>query len=311
VARTEPPATDGVGPKSSGTHTPPGAAAVPARTGDRLGRFTLADVLGHGGMATVYRAHDDTLDRDVAIKVLSPQIASRSDGAERFRREALAVAAIRHAGIVDVHEFVPASDNQCAYLVEELIAGPTLQDIIDARQASPTPVVAGAYNGLATCYVSKDSPSPEEWNKALFAFLQAIDIQPDFSQVYLAARATAAGDEVYYRVDLERWRRKWSSTYPPIAHWLYVPVSQLRFRTALVLHNLLGIALLLGTGGLLLRAAGCLRARYPRAGRTGARAWPRPPASRARWNAPRWSAPGSPKGSSSGSRAADARCASR
>jgi hypothetical protein len=67
----------------------------------------------------------------------------------------------------------------------------------------------------------------------------------DFSQIYLAARDMSAGEEVYYRVDLKRWRRKWSSTYHPFTHWVYIPISKMRFGRALVTHNLLTVGALL------------------------------------------------------------------
>ncbi|MBW2422145.1 MAG: hypothetical protein JRH19_26675 [Deltaproteobacteria bacterium] len=80
----------------------------------------------------------------------------------------------------------------------------------------------------------------------------------DFSQIWLSARHIAAGEEVYYPVDHKIWRRKWSSTYHPLIHWLYVPLGNLPFQTALISHNLLGIAVLLLCGALALRSAGCL-----------------------------------------------------
>lgn len=82
----------------------------------------------------------------------------------------------------------------------------------------------------------------------------------DFSQVWQASRDWSAGDDVYHPVDFRKWRREWSSTYHPLTHWLYIPISQLRFSHALVIHNLAGISLLLLCGVLALRRAGCLRA---------------------------------------------------
>ena len=82
----------------------------------------------------------------------------------------------------------------------------------------------------------------------------------DFSQIWLSAGRLSADEPVYYRVDKEKWRREWSSTYHPVIHWLYLPLGKLAFPTALVLHNLAGIGLLLLASGLALRRAGCAQA---------------------------------------------------
>jgi serine/threonine-protein kinase len=66
-------------------------------------RYTIQRELGRGGMATVYLARDEKLDRDVALKVLRPGIAS-SLGAERFLREIEIAAALNHPNIVGIHD---------------------------------------------------------------------------------------------------------------------------------------------------------------------------------------------------------------
>ena len=58
-------------------------------SGGRLGPYELHEVIGKGGMATVYRAHQPSMDRDVAIKIISPELAAEPEFAERFEREAL------------------------------------------------------------------------------------------------------------------------------------------------------------------------------------------------------------------------------
>ncbi|MCG5052147.1 MAG: serine/threonine protein kinase [Myxococcales bacterium] len=119
----------------------PRSLIQPPRAGDVLGRFVLEQPLGHGAMATVFRARDTTLNRQVALKVLNPAIASQESGAERFRREALAVAALRHPHIVEVYDFVPAAHGHSAYLVEELVEGETLQEVLEARGGKLIPEV--------------------------------------------------------------------------------------------------------------------------------------------------------------------------
>jgi len=112
------------------------------RVGTPLGRYLLLDVLGHGAMASVFRARDTQLGRDVAVKVMGMTVATRGEGAERFRREAHAVAALKHPGIVEIYDFVDATDEEPSYIVAELIEGPTLRRLMDQRQARLLPEVA-------------------------------------------------------------------------------------------------------------------------------------------------------------------------
>ena len=77
---------------------------MPLSAGDRLGRYEILAPLGAGGMGEVYRAHDERLDRDVAIKVLPEEVAEDPDRLARFEREARAAAALNHPNILAVHE---------------------------------------------------------------------------------------------------------------------------------------------------------------------------------------------------------------
>lgn len=90
----------------------------------RIGPYELRGVLGQGGMATVYRAYQPALDREVAIKVIAKQFASDPNFRERFRREARAVARVRHPNILAVYDF--GEVDGASYLVTELINGGTL-----------------------------------------------------------------------------------------------------------------------------------------------------------------------------------------
>ncbi len=71
--------------------------------GRTLGHYHITSAIGSGGMGDVYRATDTKLGRDVALKVLPAEMASRPERLERFRREAKALAALDHPGIVTVH----------------------------------------------------------------------------------------------------------------------------------------------------------------------------------------------------------------
>ena len=93
-------------------------------------------------MATVYRAHDPLLDRDVALKVMLPGFGGRADLAARFQREARALAATRDDAIVAAYEFLAAGDDRPACLVGELIQGPSLRAVLDAHGGKVWPEIA-------------------------------------------------------------------------------------------------------------------------------------------------------------------------
>ena len=92
------------------------------------GRYRLEARIGSGGMSTVYRATDGTLQRDVAIKLMHREIATDSDQLERFRREARAVAQLSHPHIVGVIDY--GEDDGRPYIVFEYVEGETLKERI-------------------------------------------------------------------------------------------------------------------------------------------------------------------------------------
>src|SRR4051794_21320711 len=92
------------------------------------GRYRLEALIGAGGMSTVYRAVDRTLEREVAIKLMHREIATDSDQLERFRREARAVAQLSHPHIVGVID--AGEDAGRPYIVFEYVHGETLKDRI-------------------------------------------------------------------------------------------------------------------------------------------------------------------------------------
>jgi hypothetical protein len=99
-------------------------------SGDLLdGRFRLRDRLGVGGMSVVWRAHDEVLGRDVAVKVLSPHLARDAALLDRIRDEARAVARLRHPNIVDVYDFGEAP-GPVPYVVMEVVEGRSLADLL-------------------------------------------------------------------------------------------------------------------------------------------------------------------------------------
>ena len=112
--------------------------------GKTLGRYRITAELGRGGMATVYRAFDPQLGRDVAVKVMHGTFTGRGDIEKRFRREAQAVAAIKHDSIVDIFDFAPGGDGEPGYIVTEIIEGPTLRELMIQCGGRLLPEVAAA-----------------------------------------------------------------------------------------------------------------------------------------------------------------------
>lgn len=104
------------------------------------GRYRIVRHLARGGMAEVYLAHDQLLDRPVAVKVLFPELASDASFVERFRREARAAAGLNHHNIVSVYDF--GEDAGSYFIVMEYVDGETLRDIIRTSGAmAPARVV--------------------------------------------------------------------------------------------------------------------------------------------------------------------------
>src|SRR5215813_13553521 len=105
------------------------------------GRYVLGEVLGTGGMATVWRAADEVLGREVAVKILSPQHAALPGFLARFEREARHAARLSHPRLVTV--FDCGTDNGTAFIVMELVAGRTLRQVLDEARVLPPEQAAG------------------------------------------------------------------------------------------------------------------------------------------------------------------------
>jgi len=93
-----------------------------------IGPYEILEVVGAGGMGVVYRARDTRLDRQIAIKVLLPDVASSGDAIARFEREVRAVAAISHPNILAIHDF--QRDGETVYAVMEFLDGRTLRAMV-------------------------------------------------------------------------------------------------------------------------------------------------------------------------------------
>jgi tRNA A-37 threonylcarbamoyl transferase component Bud32 len=121
------------------------------------GRYRLEAKLGSGGMSTVYLARDQTLDRQVAVKVMHREMSEQADQLERFRQEARAVAKLSHPNVVSVID--AGEDGGHPYIVFEYVEGETLKQRI-ARDGALEPQEAIAYaieiaRGLSVAHARK------------------------------------------------------------------------------------------------------------------------------------------------------------
>jgi tRNA A-37 threonylcarbamoyl transferase component Bud32 len=98
-------------------------------------RYELEKLVGSGGMSSVYRAHDQVLDRKVALKVLHQRLTSEEEYVERFRREALMVAGLLHQNIVTVID--RGEDAGCPFIVFEFVAGENLKELVNREGPLP------------------------------------------------------------------------------------------------------------------------------------------------------------------------------
>jgi serine/threonine protein kinase/TM2 domain-containing membrane protein YozV len=106
--------------------------AIPAR----IGPYRIDGRLGQGGMGVVYRGHDESLDRDVAVKVIAPAAASDPAAAERLLREARATAAVSHENVVRIYA-AGETEEGLPYLVMELVTGRDLREVLDREGPLP------------------------------------------------------------------------------------------------------------------------------------------------------------------------------
>ncbi len=117
-----------------------------------IGRYDVYAELGSGGMASVFLALDLALDRKVAIKVMSPALASSADAIERFRREAKVAAALNHPNIIGI--YAVGDDPELAYYVMKFIEGRSLDSVIrdEGKQSIQFTQAIIQYSGNALAY---------------------------------------------------------------------------------------------------------------------------------------------------------------
>jgi len=138
-------ATGWLAPVDAAFVAPPAASAPPAPpashdplglTGRAISHFEVSEALGAGGMGVVYRAHDTRLDRQVALKFLSPGYSLDATARARFLREAHSAAALDHPNLCTIHE-VGTSDDGWLFIAMALYEGETLKARLDRDGALP------------------------------------------------------------------------------------------------------------------------------------------------------------------------------
>ena len=94
-------------------------------TGTKLGRYEIRQKIGAGGMGEVYLAHDEQLDRNIALKILLPEFCCDDERVQRFKHEAKAASALNHPNIITIHEI--AQQDERLYIATEFVDGRTLR----------------------------------------------------------------------------------------------------------------------------------------------------------------------------------------
>ena len=100
--------------------------------GDSLAQYKIVKLLGEGGMGAVYEAHDESLDRNVAIKTLLSDVAQDPESRRRFFREGKAAAKLRHPHVVEVYGV--GIEGEVPYLVMELLDGESLAQLVEREK---------------------------------------------------------------------------------------------------------------------------------------------------------------------------------
>jgi serine/threonine-protein kinase len=111
------------------------------------GRYELIEIIGEGGMATVYKARDRVLDRIVAVKILKDEFSRDKNFVEKFKTEALSAARISHPNIVNIYDV--GQENNIHYIVMELVDGKTLKDMI--RSQAPLSIEQAVDIAIMVC----------------------------------------------------------------------------------------------------------------------------------------------------------------
>src|SRR5258706_14228105 len=105
------------------------------QAGNVVGSYKVIDKIGEGGMGAVFKGVDLMLEREVAIKMLRPELASQPNVVERFRTEAVTLAKLNHPNVATLHSFFRQGDD--FFMVMEFVRGGTLDSLIRQHGAMP------------------------------------------------------------------------------------------------------------------------------------------------------------------------------
>lgn len=166
------------------------------KPGFKLGKYEIKGLLGRGGMAEVYRAHNPDIGQDVAIKVLHPAIVDSKDGSVRFRQEAQAAGRLSHPNIVRVYDF--EVQGNIYYMVMEILEGSTLRELIsDHPNGMPIARAMSIFRqiGMAVDYAHKNGVIHRDIKPANIVLVGDRAVLTDFGLAKLAGhvRLTATG----------------------------------------------------------------------------------------------------------------------
>lgn len=201
--------------------TPPSAPGSPA-PGDRIGRFLLIEQLGQGGMGVVYRAMEENLGREVALKVIAPLFAHDPDFRRRFTREARAQARLESSHVVAV--YAHGEEDGHLYLASQLIPGGDLGHLIRS-EGVPTlvealEIIEQVASGLADAHdaglVHRDIKPGNVLVRrrpgSVRAYLTDFGIARDMNAEATRFSAAAAGTPTYMAPELHGGARAGAST---------------------------------------------------------------------------------------------------
>lgn len=105
---------------------------VDSNIGKTLGCYKIVEVIGRGGMGIIYKAHDQWMDRTIAIKMLHQHLVHDQASIARFNQEAKAAGNIEHPNVIQAYDFGVAPDTEQPFLVMEYLQGRSLSDVIEA-----------------------------------------------------------------------------------------------------------------------------------------------------------------------------------
>jgi serine/threonine-protein kinase len=105
-------------------------------TPQRIGKYTVLERIGRGGMGYVYRAHDPILKRDVALKTMLKDVSDDEELRNRFMREAQSAGGLRHPNIVTIYD-LGEDENGCPYIAMEFLTGTDLEHLIKNKTELP------------------------------------------------------------------------------------------------------------------------------------------------------------------------------